>query len=90
MKKILIIRFSSIGDIILTTPVLRCLKKQLPEAEIHYLTKKNFRSILENNPYVSKIHTIEKDVSEIALALKEENFDEVIDLHNNLRTLQTK
>ncbi len=90
MKKILIIRFSSIGDIILTTPVLRCLKNQFPEIEIHYLTKKSFRSILENNPYVSKIHTIEKDVSEVELTLKEENFDEVIDLHNNLRTLQTK
>lgn len=90
MKKILIIRFSSIGDIILTTPVLRCLKKQLPETEIHYLTKKSFRSILESNPYISKIHTIEKDVSEITSALKEENFDEIIDLHNNLRTLQTK
>ena len=90
MKKILIIRFSSIGDIILTTPVVRCLKKQLPQVEIHYLTKKSFRGILETNPYVSKIHSIEKDVSEVALTLKEENFDEIIDLHNNLRTLQTK
>jgi ADP-heptose:LPS heptosyltransferase len=90
MKKILIIRFSSIGDIILTTPVLRCLKTQLPETEIHYLTKKAFKGILEHNPYLSKIHTIEKEVKEIAEELRKENFDEVIDLHNNLRTLQTK
>lgn len=90
MKKILIIRFSSIGDIILTTPVLRCIKTQRPEIEIHYLTKKSFRSILDSNPYISKIHTIEKDVGEIAEELKKENFDEIIDLHNNLRTLQTK
>lgn len=90
MKKILIIRFSSIGDIVLTTPVVRCLKQQKPEIEVHYLTKKNFKGILENNPYISKVHTIEKDVKEIATELKNENFDFVIDLHNNLRSLQTK
>jgi lipopolysaccharide heptosyltransferase II len=90
MKKILIIRFSSIGDIVLTTPVIRCIKEQKPEIEIHYLTKKSFKGILEHNPYLSKIHTIEKDIKEIATELKQENFDYVIDLHNNLRSLQTK
>lgn len=90
MKKILIIRFSSIGDIVLTTPVIRCIKEQKPEIEIHFLTKKSFKGILEYNPYLSKIHTIEKDINEIARELKEENFDYVIDLHNNLRSLQTK
>jgi hypothetical protein len=40
--KFLIIRFSSIGDIVLTTPVIRCLRKKYPTATIHYLTKKNF------------------------------------------------
>ena len=90
MKKILIIRFSSIGDIVLTTPVIRCIKEQKPEIEIHYLTKKSFKGILEYNPYLSKIHTIEKDIKEIATELKQENFDYVIDLHNNFRSLQTK
>ncbi len=90
MKKILIIRFSSIGDIILTTPVTRCLKTQQPETEIHYLTKKSFKSILENNPYIDRIHTIEKNVSEIEDVLKKENFDAVVDLHNNLRSFQIK
>ena len=90
MKKILIIRFSSIGDIVLTTPVIRCIKEQKPEIEIHYLTKKSFKGILEHNPYLSKIHTIEKDIKEIGTELKQENFDYVIDLHNNLRSLQTK
>lgn len=90
MKKILIIRFSSIGDIVLTTPVLRCLKTQQPDVEIHYLTKKSFNALLENNPFISKIHCIEKDVKEIATELKAENFDAVVDLHNNLRSLQIK
>lgn len=90
LKKILIIRFSSIGDIVLTTPVIRCLKQQLPDVEVHYLTKKGFRGILENNPYITKVHTIEKDVKEVLPELKEIDFDFVIDLHNNIRSAQVK
>lgn len=90
MKKILIIRFSSIGDIVLTTPVIRCLKIQQPDTEIHYLSKKPFQSLLENNPYITKVHTIEKDVKEIAALLKQENFDHIVDLHNNLRSMHIK
>jgi ADP-heptose:LPS heptosyltransferase len=52
--KFLIIRFSSIGDIVLTTPVVRCLKQQVPGAEVHYLTKENYRGLVSNNPYVDK------------------------------------
>jgi ADP-heptose:LPS heptosyltransferase len=87
--KILIIRFSSIGDIVLTTPVVRCLHKQLG-AEIHFLTKKNFKGIVDNNPYIKRVWTIDKQVSEISTDLKAEKFDYVIDLHKNLRSLQVK
>ncbi len=90
IKKVLIIRFSSIGDIVLTTPVIRCLKLQQPDTEVHYLTKNIFYSLLEHNPYIHKIHVIEKDVKEIAAVLKKENFDWIIDLHNNLRSFQLK
>lgn len=90
MKKILIIRFSSIGDIVLTTPVIRCLKQQLENAEIHYLTKRSFKGIVEHNPSISKVHVIEKNVSEVIAELKKENFDHIIDLHNNLRSWQVK
>lgn len=88
--KFLIIRFSSIGDIVLTTPVVRCLKKQLLTAEIHYLTKAAFRPILAANPYVHKIHTLKDDLDEVIDELKKEDFDYVIDLHHNLRTLRVK
>jgi lipopolysaccharide heptosyltransferase II len=90
LKKVLIIRFSSIGDIVLTTPVVRCLKKQHPELMIHYLTKRSFASLLEHNPYVDKVHSIEKDVKEIQEELKKEQFDSIVDLHNNLRSFQIK
>ena len=89
-KKFLIIRFSSIGDIVLTTPVIRCLKQQAAGAEIHFLTKKSFRSILEGNPYISKLHLLEDDLNALLPQLKGEKFDHVIDLHNNLRTMQVK
>lgn len=90
MQKILIIRFSSIGDIVLTTPVLRCIKEKKPAIEIHYLTKSSFKGILEHNPYITKIHTIEKEVKEVVEELKKENFNLIIDLHNNIRSMQVK
>jgi heptosyltransferase-2 len=86
MTKFLIIRFSSIGDIVLTTPVIRCLKQQFPDAEVHYVTKKSFKTILENNPYLDKIFTLEKSLNDLVKQLKSEDYDYVIDLHNNLRT----
>ncbi|HVX50426.1 MAG TPA: glycosyltransferase family 9 protein [Chitinophagaceae bacterium] len=88
--KFLIVRFSSIGDIVLTTPVVRCLKKQVAGAEVHYLTKKSFKSIIENNPYVDKVHTLDENMDCLLNDLKQERFDYIIDLHHNLRTLRVK
>jgi ADP-heptose:LPS heptosyltransferase len=88
--KILIVRFSSIGDIVLTTPVVRCVKQQLKDVEIHYLTKQAFLSVIEHNPYVDKFYTIKDSVKEILPQLKHENYDYVIDLHHNIRTLRLK
>ena len=88
--KILVVRFSSIGDVVLTTPVVRCLKQHIPNCEIHYITKKAFKGILEHNGNISKIFTIDSSISEVIAALKEEQYDYVIDLHKNLRTFQLK
>jgi ADP-heptose:LPS heptosyltransferase len=86
MTKFLILRFSSIGDIVLTTPVIRCLKQQYPEAEVHYATKKSYKSLLENNPYIDKVFVLENGLNELVKSLRSERYDYVIDLHNNLRT----
>ncbi len=86
MPKVLILRFSSIGDIVLTTPVIRCIKEQVPDAEVHYCTKKAFQSIVVNNPYVDKVHVLGDGINELVQRLKAENFDYIVDLHNNLRT----
>ena len=88
--KILVVRFSSIGDVVLTTPVIRCLKQQLPNAEIHYITKKAFEPVLRGNPYIDKLICIDKSASEVVEILKNERYDFVADLHNNIRTLHLK
>lgn len=90
MAKYLIIRFSSIGDIVLTTPVIRCMHNQLPGAEIHFLVKRSFKAIVENNPYIHKIHVLDDDVQQTLTELEAEKFDAIIDLHHNLRTLKIK
>lgn len=84
--KILIIRLSSIGDIVLTTPILRCIKNQIPNAKIHYLVKANNAIILSNNPYVDKTIYYSHSLSEVVKKLKKENYDYVLDLHNQLRS----
>ncbi len=89
--KLLIIRFSSIGDIVLTTPVLRCLKKQLGSSvEIHYLTKKQFANILQANSYIDKVIVLDKKLKDVISDLKQHDYDYIIDLHNNLRSALVK
>ena len=88
--KILIIRFSSIGDIVLTTPVIRCIKKQLEGVELHYLTKRIFEPVLSGNHYIDKLHFLNDSLSSTIRDLKGEKFDYIIDLHHNLRTFIIK
>lgn len=88
--KFLIIRFSSIGDIVLTTPVIRCLRKKYPTATIHYITKKTFAGIVQSNPYLDKVMFLEDDLKKAIEEIKDENYDHIIDLHHNLRTLRIK
>lgn len=90
MVKFLVIRFSSIGDIVLTTPVVRGLKQQVKDAQVHFLTKPAFVSILQENPHIDKIHSLSGIQNETVNGLKQENFDYVIDLQNNLRSLDIK
>ena len=86
MAKFLILRFSSIGDIVLTTPVVRCLKQQVPEAEVHFATKRAFATLLENNPHIDGCHYLDGSLRDLVRQLRAEQFDYIIDLHNNLRT----
>ena len=89
-KKILIIRFSSIGDIVLASPVFRCVKQQLPDAEVHFLTKLSFKIVTAQNPYIDRFFYYHDNMGELITRLKEENYDHVIDLHNNIRSNKIK
>lgn len=90
MKKILFLRFSSIGDIVLTTPVVRCVKKQFPDAEIHFAVKKAFSQVVSTIPYIKKVHVLDKNESSLINDLKAENFELIIDLHHSLRSNKIK
>jgi len=91
VKKILIIKPRGIGDVILSTIVLKNLKENLPECEIHYLTESFAAPVLENNPFVSKIYTFGKTLFQnIALIreLRKEKYDIIFDFYSNPRTAQ--
>jgi len=85
MKKILIIRLSSIGDIILTSPVIRCIKQQ-KNVEIHFLVKSEYSILLKSNPHLEKVFCLKDNLNKLTSDLQKENYDLIIDLHNNIRS----
>lgn len=87
--KVLIIRFSSIGDVVLTTPVIRAIAQQT-DFEVHFLTKTRFASVLHHNPYITKVYTIERELDEVLTYLKKEQYSYLIDLHKNLRSFRLR
>lgn len=93
MPKFLLLRFSSIGDIVLTSPVVRWLHQQVPNAEIHYLTKRSFVSLVAHHPHIAKVYGFDKTeatLSSLLPALKAEQYDHILDLHKNLRSFRLR
>jgi ADP-heptose:LPS heptosyltransferase len=88
MKKILIIRFSSIGDIVLCSPVLRNLSSAFPGVQIDVLTKPAFISLWEKNPFVHR--TLVWGNGSDKAHWKSTSYDIIIDLHNNTRSAWVK
>ncbi len=85
--KVLIIRFSSIGDIVLTSPLIRCVKHQLG-AEIHYLTKEAYRGILLGNPHISRVIALDRHIHDVIPDLRAAHYDLIVNLHKNIRSWQ--
>ncbi|NCU36756.1 glycosyltransferase family 9 protein [Candidatus Falkowbacteria bacterium] len=90
LKKYLIIRLSSIGDIVLTTPVVRCLKEQGAPCRVHYLTRRAYKEVVAANPYIDRVITINDSVQEVLPELQNENYDLIIDLHKNWRSMAVR
>jgi len=88
--RLLFIRLSSIGDIVFTTPAIRCAKLQIPNAEIHFLTKASMKDVTEANPYIDQFHYFDNNLSFLIDQLKGIHFDYIIDLHKNFRTFKIK
>jgi len=87
INKILIIRLSSLGDILLTTPVIRALKEKYPSAAIDFIVKKQYGDALLHNPNISNLILYDKEkVKELARAFSSTDYDLIIDLQNNFRS----
>tara|TARA_B110000967_G_scaffold149347_1_gene153071 strand:+ start:262 stop:1230 length:969 start_codon:yes stop_codon:yes gene_type:complete len=87
--KILVIRFSSIGDIILTTPILRCLKSQL-NCDIDFLTNRKYQNLLQSNPNIHDIYLLKDKSNDTITFLKDIEYDIIIDLQNNFRSFKIR
>jgi len=94
IKKILIVRLSSMGDIILGLPAVEALKRECPESEISFLCKKKYKSLLLDHPLISQViefdpqgdHKGIKGFKRLIKELKALKFDLILDLHSNLRS----
>jgi ADP-heptose:LPS heptosyltransferase len=87
INTILIIRLSSLGDILLTTPVIRSLKKKFPNLQIDFILREEYKDLLKFNPYINRLFLFRKsDNDNLINDLKGLHYDLVIDLQNNLRT----
>ena len=89
MKKILVIRLSSLGDIVLTQSAVQAVRNEFPKAQIHYLTKRAFAPIVNMFNCVDEIHYWE-DKKTLLIKLRKLKFDLVIDLHSKLNTFIIK
>ena len=90
-KKILIMRLSSIGDILLATPFIRQTRIAFPNAQIDFVIKKEFYPLIRFNPHLDKIYRYDKNtgiegLEQLSRVLLERKYDFVFDLHNNMRT----
>jgi heptosyltransferase-2 len=86
---ILAIRFSAIGDILLTTPLFRAIRLRHPGARIAVLTKRQYAPLLSDNPNVNEVFSIADgdSIRHVAEQIRSVNYSHILDLHGNLRTL---
>lgn len=90
MQRILIVRFSSIGDIVLTSPVIRALRKKFPAADIRFLTKEAYVNIVAANPHLTAVLAFDGNLRKTISEVRAFGPEVIIDLHHNLRTALLK
>jgi len=90
VQRILIVRFSSIGDIVLTYPVVRALRTRFPDADIRFLTKRAYAELVLPNPHLNGVFLFDGKLRETIAEVRAFRPDVIIDLHHNLRTALLK
>ena len=81
----LIVRMSSLGDVLLTTPLVRCIKTKYPNSYICFVVKKQFADVIRHNPRINKILEYDNNCDDIVESIKKEKKEYIIvDLQNNL------
>jgi len=91
VQKILIIRFSSLGDIVLATPLIRQLRTKFPKAQLDFVLRSEYRELLEFHPHLSHLYTFDIETGftglrQLKRQLKNNRYDVILDIHNNLRS----
>jgi heptosyltransferase-2 len=86
VNNLLIIRLSSLGDILLTTAFIRSLKEQYPSINIDFLLRQQYEDTLKYSPHLRKLYVVRDNYEEIAETISQNKYDLIIDLQNNLRS----
>jgi len=89
VKKILVIRLSSLGDVLLTTPLLRSIKKMNSDISIDFILREEYEDILVHNPNINKLYKYAESKLEKQILFNSiiaQNYEIVIDLQNNIRS----
>jgi len=89
VKKILVIRLSSLGDVLLTTPLLRSIKKMNSDISIDFILREEYEDILVHNPNINKLYKYAESKHEKQILFNSiivQNYEIVIDLQNNIRS----
>lgn len=90
-EKILIIRLSSIGDILLSSPLIRCLRNKFPNSQIDFLVRNDYSELVKYNPHINTVIEFDtrggfNSLKKLTHQLKQENYNVVLDIHNSLRS----
>ena len=90
LNKILLIRFSSMGDIILTSPLIRMLRTSYPTAQVDFMVKREYAELLKCNPHLTSLIELRSpdrhELKALRDRVRQERYDAIIDLHNSLRS----
>jgi lipopolysaccharide heptosyltransferase II len=91
LRKTLIIRFSSVGDIVLSTPLIRALRRRFPHGQLDFLARSEYAELLRDNPNLTTVHEFPEggsldDIQRLRAAIVAAGYDLILDIHGSLRS----